>query len=76
MPNHSRAHDENRKILCILCMKKDKDHRILCSQMAEMIKNYLIDGLNPDDKRLPHVICTTCRNILLEYKKGDFTCTI
>ena len=44
--------------------------------MYGLIKEHLVVGLDRNDRRLPKVICASCRRILYFYAKEDFTRTI
>ena len=68
MPNHARGHEENRKIVCLTCLKKCT--RQITSFQAERLSK--IYGINFDlgDARVPQGICDTCRTIMKERDEG------
>ena len=67
MPNHARGHEENRKIVCLTCLKKCI--RQIISFQAFQAKLY---GINFDlgDARVPQGICDTCRTIMKKRGEG------
>ena len=53
MSNQARSHDDNRKIVCMLCMKKCTRHLI-----ETLIKKKIIAGINlKQAKKFGNVIC-------------------
>lgn len=73
MPHQARSHTESRSVVCLLCMGKGKDHRGISDIIQSAIRQFLIDGYDPTDERLPTSICSPCRITLLQYQKGDFS---
>src|SRR5438046_565875 len=73
MPNKVKTHEECRRIVCLLCMTKGKEMRLISDENHEQIKTYFIDGFNPNDHRLPNVLCNTCRHTVNDYSKAIFT---
>ena len=71
-----RDHDECRASLCLLCFSKTKDMRSINDAMLETITKYFIEGFDINDIRLPTAICSTCRSIVYEYSKGNFSKSI
>lgn len=76
MPHHKRSHAECREALCLLCMKKEKDLRPVTTSIQCSIEKFYVSGYELEDERLPTAICMTCRNILLQHEKDDFSRTI
>lgn len=76
MPNKRRDHDECRKAVCLLCLGKTKEMRVINYRHRELIEEYFISGYDTSDDRLPCAVCGNCRTILREYDGGDFTHTI
>ena len=68
MPNYARGHEENRKIVCLPCLKKCT--RQITSFQAEYLSK--IYGINFDlgDARVPQGICNTCRTIMKKRDEG------
>lgn len=70
----SRNHEESRRNVCLLCMTKSKDMRLLNDTLRETVSQYCLTGYDlMNDERLPLGICANCRTILYNYRKGDFT---
>ena len=72
MPKSRKTHESCRKDTCLLCFKRAKHGRQITPDQYKIISTYIIDGLTVDDKRLPCVLCTTCRLIVADYGKGVF----
>lgn len=72
MPHHAKTHEENRSKICLLCFNKGKVMRLLTKDHYETIENYIIDGFDRSDNRLPNGICGTCRLTVQECSQGNF----
>lgn len=74
MPKSRKTHESCRHDICLLCFKKVKcsRRRIVTSEEYRVINTFLIEGVSPEDHRLPCVLCTTCRLIINEYDRGVF----
>lgn len=74
MPNTTKTHEECLKCVCLLCMNKySKDMRVINEGHQEQIRQFMMDGYDPNDPRLPKVICGSCRLALQDYSNGKFT---
>ena len=73
MPREKANHDTNRLKVCLLCFKKTKEMRKITENHKDIIEKYVIDRLNWNDFSLPQVLCGSCRIILGEYSKGNFS---
>jgi hypothetical protein len=69
MPNHAKTHEECRKTVSFLCMKKG--HRELTDFMIGRILKLVKSDLNFDDERVPRGICNTCRLLLQKRDSGE-----
>lgn len=72
MPNAAKSHDENRRKLCLLCLGKSKDMRAINSKHSEIINLHIMQ-YDVEDNRLPNALCSTCRTVVLDYGRGNFT---
>ena len=72
MPHHAKTHEENRSQICLLCFNKSKVMRLLTEDHYETIENYILDGFDRSDNRLPNAICGTCRLTVQECSQGNF----
>ena len=68
MPNTARNHEESRKAVCLLCLKKTTSE--LTATVIDRIKLFVCSNLNFEDSRVPAGICSTCRKALQE-KQSD-----
>ena len=59
MPNASKTHDECRKYVCVVCMKKSD--RELTVAAKEKILQFIEPNLDFNDDRVPLGICVNCR---------------
>ena len=79
MPHTAKNHIQNRKKVCILCMKKTRktmrtvSELVVCQLRAHVVG---LENYNPDDPQLPEAICGTCRIYLAKTANGikDSTC--
>ena len=62
MPNSARNHDENRKVVCLVCLKKANEN--LTMFLEEKIQIVYGQEIKFDDTRVPQGICETCRTTL------------
>lgn len=76
MPRPLKSHENCRLLVCLLCFGKTKTMRSITPAMQTTIENHFLNGYNTDDIRLPTVLCNTCRLVVAEYEKGDFSRTI
>ena len=63
MPNKARTHEDCRKTVCFLCMRKCD--RELTDFMIALVLKLVKSDLKFEDERVPRGICNTC-HILLE----------
>ena len=70
MPHHARNHMQNRKRVCILCMKKglDKITHLILERIYELVVG--LENYDPSDPQFPHAICGNCRHILTDISMG------
>ena len=69
MPNHARSHDENRKVVCIMCLRKG--NRELTPFLVSKIQNNYKEQFNFDDPRIPQGLCDPCRLALGKCDQGQ-----
>ncbi len=55
----AKTHEENRKSVCCVCMKKSND--VLTEKVIERIQKRFQQDIDFKDTRVPSGICTTCR---------------
>ena len=73
MPYMKRSHEEARKVVCLICLHKSKDIRLINSNQKRIIQEHVFEEFNEVDDRLPSVLCGTCRLTLSQYDKGIFS---
>lgn len=68
MPTWSLSHEENRKRVCAVCIKKIKKgkERTLTQNLKWVIAFHIYPRFHQDEDYLPCSLCTTCQVILLE----------
>lgn len=54
-----KTHEENRKLVCVVCFKKTKNIRQVTNAMEDRIK-HLITNFRLSSRRFPTGICGTC----------------
>ena len=59
MPNASKTHDECRKSVCVVCMKKSDGELTVAAK--EKILQFIEPDLDFNDDRVPLGICVNCR---------------
>jgi len=59
----AKNHEENRKSVCCVCMKKSDSP--LTTKVIERIHKYIQNDIDFNDSRVPSGICTKCRLNLL-----------
>ena len=64
MPKEKKTHDDFRKAVCFLCLMKRKDPRNITPNDWEKLNTFFVSGLDPNDERLPSVLCIACRTIV------------
>ena len=71
MPHYARNHTQNRRRVCILCMKKATDK--ISDLVLERIHTHVSElrHYDPCDRQFPRAICGTCRIILAKIEKGN-----
>jgi len=62
-------HFKARKKVCVICYCKGS--RVLSSNDAQCVRDFVIEGYSPDDPDYPCAICNNCRRILSDYRNGD-----
>lgn len=66
--DHALTHIENRKKVCLFCLKKNNSHLFeVKGKLQERIT--VLVNYDFNDERLPSVICTSCRMIV--YRQTD-----
>lgn len=69
--DHARTHEENRSIICFICMQKKKqNYSITGSLKGRMVK---LCNYNSADDRLPNVLCVNCKINVIQLTKNDKT---
>ena len=68
MPNFSKNHEDCRKSVCVLCLKKCS--RELTQFLVEKILKHFHTSLDLTDTRVPRGICDSCRTILRRKDEG------
>ena len=58
MPNRPKTHDDCRKTVCVICMKKCD--RELSDAAKEKVLHFIQKGLNFLDERVSLGICVDC----------------
>lgn len=67
--DHARTHEENRGVICLLCLrKKDKMWDIVGPLKIE-VKNAV--NINLDDIRYPSAVCSSCKIIIYKFNKQN-----
>lgn len=70
-----RSHEENRKIICVLCYKKEKGVKHITDDLAVLIRNHAIPEFNVQCETFPTVICKGCFFKVRRCSKGKlFNC--
>ena len=47
--------------------------RLLSEKTWNVIDEFILQGLNPNDERLPNALCSTCSRTVREYSNGNFS---
>ena len=68
MPNKARDHEENRKVVCITCMRKCKGP-MTAFQADRLSKLYQI-SFDICDSRVPQGMCDNCRTTMRKRDEG------
>ena len=68
MPTHAKSHEENRKYVCLLCLKKSS--RPLTAFQAQRICELYSTNLDVCDSRVPQGLCESCRTALRRKEEG------
>lgn len=67
--DHARTHEENRGVICLLCLrKKDKMWDIVGPLITE-VKNAV--NINLNDIRYPSAVCSSCKIIIYKFNKQN-----
>ncbi len=68
-----RTHDENRKLICILCCNKIKLNKAIQinESIAASIRKYINENFLAQDPHYPSSICQGCRQKLYRLSKGQ-----
>ena len=61
--DHARTHEENRKIICLLCFGKSKNMRNLTKLLQNKVAN-VFEYYDESNDCLPTVICSSCKSNL------------
>ena len=68
MPNKAKDHEDCRKTVCFICMKKAT--RELTQFQADRVKKIFEENLNFLDQSVPRDLCSACRITLLRKEQG------
>ena len=68
MPYQARNHEENRKVVCLTCMKKAS--RQLSSFQADRISKIYQTNIDFSDGRVPQGLCEACRTTFKRKDEG------
>ena len=66
-----RSHEDNRRICCAGCGKKDLKCHNITPTIEAVLKEEVYDGYNSSDCYFPSGICSTCRASLFIARKGS-----
>lgn len=72
----ARSHEENRRVVCILCFKKSDGIRAVTEKQTKTIRTYFIADYDSSLTFYPSVLCGTCRIVCSQYATGNFKRTI
>ena len=71
MPYTARSHDENRALVCKVCVKYKKCVRRINEGIDALIAKHYQSGLDhTQDDSLPTGICSSCRQALSAMESG------
>ena len=71
MPYTARTHDENRALVCKVCVKDKKCVRSINQEIEALITKHYKSGLDhTQDDSLPTGICSSCRQALSAMESG------
>lgn len=73
--DHAYSHSENQTKICLLCQKKKNGMKIIGDAMKKLIQSCSAE-YDPNDVRLPVVICSSCRIHVYKLSKGKIEATI
>ena len=70
MPHHARNHNQHRRRICIICMRRG-DTRIT-DIVLDRIHIYIkgLEKYDPNNPRYPNAICASCRSLLAKVANG------
>ena len=74
MPNKAKSHEDCRKSVCVLCLKKGD--RELSDFIKGRIHKLVKININFADERVPLAICNNCRTILQKRDAGDMSVSL
>jgi hypothetical protein len=74
MPNKPKNHEECRKTVCFLCMRKgDREiNDFIIGRIHKLVKS----DINFADERVPRALCNSCRTLLQKRDAGDLKVTL
>ncbi len=74
MPNKGKNHEDCRKSVCFLCMRKgDRElNEFIIGRIHKLVKS----DINFSDERVPLAICNTCRALLQKRDAGDVSVSL
>ena len=64
MPNSKRSHEENRKIVCFLCLQKTVEGKAIKPDYKSRISSEIYPDFYKDENILPSGMCSSCRRIM------------
>ena len=61
-----RSHEENRKLICLVCFEKKKHLNNISegSKLISNIRQFFIQDFDPSNESFPYSVCSQCRKIL------------
>lgn len=74
MPNVAKTHDDCRKTVCFLCMRKCE--RELTDFLIGKIKKLVKSDIDFNDPRVPRALCSNCSLLLRRKDSGDQNVTL
>ena len=63
-PNDRKNHEQNLEKLCIKCLDRCGEIRLLDDNLKKLVEKWLYKDYFKDEQYLPKSICGTCRKVL------------
>ena len=70
MPNHVLSHDEFRKLVCGICLRKEKHKQTISDEVLALIKKHCYQEYSLESEYLPLVACKSCVSSLKAIDKN------